>query len=81
MSKNKGKNQRNALSSCLGRLIVSLKDTGTASKRAEEAVSIALMETSKTAREASVILKEKQERYKKEMKQYDEAIMEGRINE
>lgn len=81
MNKTNVENQGNMISGCLGRLIESLKDTKVARQQAKEGVSLVLKETSKSLREEIEILKEDKERYDREMKQYEEAIMEGTINE
>lgn len=81
MNKTNVENQGKVLSGCLGRLIESLKDTKVARQQAEEGVSLALKETSKAMREEIEILKENKEKYDREMKQYEEAIMEGSVNE
>lgn len=81
MNKTYVKNQGNVLSGCLGGLIDSLKDTKVARQQAKEGVSLVLKETSKSMREELEILKENKERYDREMKQYEDAIMEGSINE
>jgi hypothetical protein len=81
MNKTNVENQGSVLSGCFGRLIESLKDKKVFRQQAEEGVSLALKETSKSMREEIEILKENKEKYDREMKQYEESILEGSINE
>ncbi|WP_395547879.1 MULTISPECIES: hypothetical protein [unclassified Lacrimispora] len=81
MNKNNVQNQRDLISGCLGGVMEALRGFEPVIKQAEEGLPIVLNAASHSMQREAERMRKYKQKYDKEMKKYEEIMMEENINE